>query len=153
MKFTIISMSQGGLKDITKVISEYTKRIQSYAKIDYINLTPQKAKNISIEVLRENDRLVIEKNIPKQSLVFVCDENGASYTSMEFAKLIESSFLNTSHMVFVLGPAYGLSRQFLQANKTFRLSDMTLQHEIANLVLSEQLYRVLTIIHNHPYHY
>lgn len=152
MKFTVISMSQGGLKPIGEAITEYAKRIKLYAKIECINISPKKAKNIPIDVLREADQELILKHIPKQSLVFLCDENGPTYTSQGMANLIEKSFLKTSHITLILGPAYGLSRTLLKNNQLIALSSMTFQHEIAHLVLIEQLYRALTILHNHPYH-
>lgn len=152
MKFTVISMSQGGLKPVGEAIAEYEKRIKLYAKIECINIIPKKAKNIPVDVLRESDQALILKHIPKQSLVFLCDENGPTYTSKAFAAHMEKSFLQTSHVTLVLGPAYGLSRALLKNHQTISLSSMTLQHEIAHLVLIEQLYRALTILHNHPYH-
>jgi len=85
MKFTVISMSQGGLKPIGEAIAEYQKRIKLYAKIECINITPKKAKNTPIDVLRESDQEIILKHVPKQSLVFLCDENGPTYTSKEMA--------------------------------------------------------------------
>jgi|AntRauTorckE5430_2_1112549.scaffolds.fasta_scaffold00119_19 23S rRNA (pseudouridine1915-N3)-methyltransferase len=143
-------MSTGGLK-LQSHIDEYKKRSKTYAKLNCINIIPKKAKE-SVAVLQEKDKIAILKHIPKQSLVYLCDEHGTMHTSTGLSQQIEKDFLLTSHITWVIGPAYGLSKALLAQHKTFSLSRMTLQHEIAHLVLIEQIYRALTIIHQHPYH-
>lgn len=153
MKFTIITLSQSKLKSLTQMISEYEKRIQGYAQIHIMNLSPKKAKHVDIEVLRSEDESRILSALPKQTQVFLCDEQGKSYTSQDFSTLLETSFLSNPEVTFVIGPAYGLSRSLLQKYPTLAFSKMTFQHEIAKLVLIEQIYRALTLMHNHPYHF
>ena len=113
---------------------------------------PRKQKNTPIEVLKSEDHQTLLKHIPKQSLVLICDEHGKEYSSQGIAEYLEKCFSKMPHVTFILGPAYGLSKALLETHDTLALSQMTLQHEIANLVLIEQLYRALTIMRNHPYH-
>lgn len=73
---------------------------------------------------------------------------GHKYDSQHFAKLIESQ-----HIVqFFIGGAFGFEESFVRLGKSMSLSAMTLSHKIAKLVLCEQIYRALSILHSHPYH-
>lgn len=75
-------------------------------------------------------------------------EQGKSLDSLDFAKLLESSI----SVNFFIGGAYGLESSFLDKCKKISLSKLTLSHKIAKLALCEQVFRALSIIHNHPYH-
>lgn len=151
MKFTIMTASHEKLSWVRTGIETYIKRIRPMAKIEIVNLAVSKSKG-SFAVLQKEDEKRILANIPKQSFVYLCDADGEMYTSESFAKKIESTFHQKPHIVFVIGPAYGLSDQLLSQYPVLSLSKMTLQHEMALLLLVEQLYRSLAILNHHPYH-
>lgn len=73
---------------------------------------------------------------------------GAKLHSFEFAKLLE----NQQEICFFIGGAYGFEDAFLQHTQIISLSPLTLSHQIAKVVLCEQIYRGLSIIAKHPYH-
>lgn len=152
MKLTIITLSYGGFKWASEGIELYEKRLKGFLKFDCINIPPNKAKSDPISVLQEKDHQSIIKHLPKQSFVYVCDERGKQYTSLELKTLLEKSYGQYPHLVFILGPAYGLSSSLRSQYPKIAFSKMTLQHEIAQLVLTEQLYRAMTLLNNHPYH-
>ena len=69
--------------------------------------------------------------------------------SLEFAKILH----NQGSLTFFIGGAYGLEESFIEnCNMQISLSALTFSHKIAKVVLSEQIYRALCLIHNHPYH-
>jgi 23S rRNA (pseudouridine1915-N3)-methyltransferase len=77
------------------------------------------------------------------------DVLGKKVDSFGFAKLLE----NQPNINFFIGGAFGFERDFLKkCNTIVTLSDLTMAHKIANLVLQEQLFRALCILNNHPYH-
>jgi len=93
--------------------------------------------------------------IPSGAFVVVLDERGRSLTSAALAGLLEQHMVaGTGEWVAVIGGAHGLSENVRQrADLVLSLSAMTLPHQIARLLLLEQLYRGCTIIRNEPYHH
>ena len=80
---------------------------------------------------------------------------GIKLDSIKFAKLIEQSTQNQSQkggLNFFIAGAYGFDDEFLSKTTAISLSDLTFSHKIVRLVLLEQIYRALSIIHHHPYH-
>ncbi|CBG39397.1 23S rRNA (pseudouridine(1915)-N(3))-methyltransferase RlmH [Helicobacter mustelae] len=69
------------------------------------------------------------------------------YDSLAFSALLESKNIN-----FFIGGAFGFEQNFLKQTKTLSLSALTLSHGVAKIVLCEQIYRGLSILHKHPYH-
>jgi 23S rRNA (pseudouridine1915-N3)-methyltransferase len=78
---------------------------------------------------------------------------GQTYTSNEFTKLINSNLQSGKDLQFIIGGAFGLDDSvFKQVNSHLSLSKMTLPHQMAKIILLEQIYRCQTILENHPYH-
>lgn len=69
------------------------------------------------------------------------------YDSFEFSKILDCASVN-----FFIGGAFGFEKNFLDKTKTLSLSALTLSHGVAKIVLCEQIYRGLSILHKHPYH-
>ena len=82
------------------------------------------------------------------------DSRGKEMTSEQFAEFIEVQHsFDTQQLIFAIGPADGFGDSARKAaNKVVSLGKMTLPHELARVVLLEQIYRAFTIIRNHPYH-
>lgn len=82
------------------------------------------------------------------------DSRGKQFSSDEFAQFLDAhQTRGTQQLLFVIGPADGFSDLALKsANQTLSLGKMTLPHELARVVLLEQLYRAFTILKGHPYH-
>lgn len=99
----------------------------------------------------ESQQAYNEVFIPKLETGYnvALDVLGKKVDSFKFSKIIE----NKQTLNFFIGGAYGFDREFLQkCDLTISLSDLTMAHKIANLVLCEQIFRGLCIINNHPYH-
>lgn len=87
---------------------------------------------------------------PDERLVALCEE-GRTYTSLAFAQALEGS--GSERLAFVIGGADGLDPALkAQARWRLSLSPMTFPHELARLLLLEQLYRALSIQQGGPYH-
>jgi 23S rRNA (pseudouridine1915-N3)-methyltransferase len=82
------------------------------------------------------------------------DSRGRQYTSEEFSVLLgRIRDEGTQHLVLAIGPADGWSATTRErANMLFSLGSLTLPHQLARVVLAEQVYRALTILAGHPYH-
>ena len=110
---------------------------------------------LSIIELRDSDidkeSISIQTSIKKGELLIALTEDGAKLSSLSFSKFLQE--LNSKRIVFVLGGPNGLSPQIKTiAHHTLSLSSLTFPHEIARLLLVEQIYRANTIIQGSSYH-
>jgi 23S rRNA (pseudouridine1915-N3)-methyltransferase len=100
---------------------------------------------------QEAERL--RQALPVGAFVVALDERGKTYTTSALSQAIESWSLEFSDIAFVIGGPDGLDPQFKQqAHQLMRLSDLTLPHAMARVLLIEQLYRAWSIQNAHPYH-
>ena len=85
--------------------------------------------------------------------VVACAEDGARMSSEEFARWLQAARERAKDFAFVIGGAFGLPETLLERAKSrLSLAPWTLPHELARLVLAEQLYRAGTIVRGEPYH-
>jgi len=129
---------------INALSAEYLKRISRYIQIEL----HQVASEAAFFKLAEKSR---GRTAPQLILL---DSRGRQLTSEEFAAMLrEHQDRGTQSLLFAVGPADGFSPGALrQADIVISLGKMTLAHEIAGMVLLEQLYRAFTILKGHPYH-
>ncbi len=85
--------------------------------------------------------------------IWVLDETGETKMTQEFAEVIGTARDRGTHLVFLLGGAYGLNDEAKSAGKKLRLSSMTLPHELCRVVFLEQLYRATEILKGSGYHH
>lgn len=141
---------------VNKSTPEYKSIIAAYHKmikwqINYIDITY--VKKIPPNQIKEFEAALIEKHIRSNAYIIVLDENGLNISSQEFAKIIQREEASTQMIDFVIGGAYGLSKNIISnANFCLSLSKLTFPHQLAKTLLVEQLYRAQTIVTNHPYH-
>jgi len=136
-------------KDYLPLFDNFQKRfpkshglsIQYHHKYVHKDRTSQQAKEL----------LFIKENIQEKGVHVILDERGKHFKSIEFASFIQQHSLGRIH--FYLGDANGFHKDVFELNiLTLSLSTFTLAHEIARLVLLEQIYRAYTINIGHPYH-
>jgi len=91
--------------------------------------------------------------LPKGTRRVILDERGSRLTSVQLAERTEAWERDGRDVALVIGGADGIDPTFKQAaDEAIRLSDMTLPHAMARVMLLEQLYRAWSLRHNHPYH-
>jgi 23S rRNA (pseudouridine1915-N3)-methyltransferase len=134
----------GKTKDpaIQSLTTEYLKRISRYVEVQGLPLADEAA----LLKLRDKSR-------PLHTLV-VLDSRGKELSSEEFAEFLQNhQDRNPQPLVLAIGPADGFSDAARKAaNTSLSLGKMTLSHELARVVLLEQIYRAFTILKGHPYH-
>jgi len=122
-----------------------------YAKVEVHSLFNKQISKAQTIGQKEAQQSYNEIFIPKLETGYniALDVLGNKVDSYKFATLIE----NKTNINFFIGGAYGFDREFLtKCDKTISLSDLTMAHKIANIVLCEQIFRSLCILNNHPYH-
>jgi 23S rRNA (pseudouridine1915-N3)-methyltransferase len=132
---------------IEALTEEYLKRISRYAEVAGVALKDETA----ILSLASGERQK-NKNKERHKLVLL-DSRGKQFSSEELAVFMEREQVNATPLLFAIGGSDGFSEE-ARRNADFMLSlgKMTLPHELARVVLVEQLYRAFTILKNHPYH-
>jgi 23S rRNA (pseudouridine1915-N3)-methyltransferase len=129
---------------IQSLTDEYLKRLSRYAEVEGLTLKDEAA------VLRLGAR----DARPARHTLVLLDSRGKQFSSEELAKFLgDYRERNPLPLLFAVGPADGFSEPARQAaTLILSLGKMTLAHELARVVLLEQLYRAFTILSGHPYH-
>jgi 23S rRNA (pseudouridine1915-N3)-methyltransferase len=146
LKITIAWIGKTKEPAIRALAEEYLKRISRYAQIEGMELRDEAA------LLAAGGRQASVK-AGKSTLVLL-DSRGKQFSSEEFARFL-GDYLdrNPLPLVFAVGPADGFGDALrTAAQHTISLGKMTLAHELARVVLLEQVYRAFTILKGHPYH-
>lgn len=147
MKITLIVVGKLKEKFLVEGVAEYLKRLKKFATIELREIPECRTV--------EEEGLKILSLVPQNSWLCVLDVSGEALSSEEFAKKIAALNLNgISDLTFAIGGAFGLGEELRRAAE-FRLSlsKMTLTHQMARLVLVEQIYRAFKINRNEPYHW
>ena len=145
-------------KYLIQGINEYLKRLNSYAKMEIIEVPDEKAseKLSDAEMLqvkeKEGQRILVKIN--DNEYVFVLAINGKQLSSEEFSKEIEQLGISgKSNLTFVIGGSLGLSDSVLRrSNQQISFGRLTYPHQLMRLVLVEQIYRGFRIMKGEPYH-
>ena len=144
MKLTVAWIGKTKSPAIQSLTDDYLNRLLQYGEAEGLSLKDEAA------LLKYCGR---EGRGARRRLVLL-DSRGKHLTSEEFARFLgEHRDGNPLPLVFAIGPADGFAPQTLQhSDWTLSLGKMTFAHELARIVLLEQLYRAFTILSGHPYH-
>jgi 23S rRNA (pseudouridine1915-N3)-methyltransferase len=132
---------------------DYAKRFPHEIKIELKAVKTEPRGSKTLDTLYAAERARIEAAIPKGTRVVVLDERGTNLTTMALAGRLKDWQLGGGDVALVIGGPDGIEPAFRQsAHERIRLSDMTLPHAFARVLLIEQLYRAWSVNANHPYH-
>ena len=137
-------------------IDDFTKRISKYFPVEWnIIPVPKNAGMMSEMDLKKKEGEMIIDWLKKEDYLVTLDEHGKEMSSeklAEFLQLRANESIRT--LVFVIGGAFGLDEAVLEkANYKWSLSKLTFPHQLARLILAEQVYRACTIMRNEKYHH
>lgn len=134
------------------LIAEYLDRIKRFASHEVSELKEQGSGDEKRIIAAESTKLL--DAIEKDDFVVVLDERGRTMSSPELAEFLDKrQQAGTKRLAFVIGGFAGVSEELRQrANLQFSLSQLTLTHELARVILTEQIYRAFTILAGLPYH-
>jgi len=135
MRYRVVALGPSRMKSaaLRSACDDYLSRIRHYAKIEELEVT--------------------RARIPEDSRVVALTERGESWSSSQLAELVGRWELEGRDVTFVIGDADGLPDNVLdRAERRWSLGPLTLPHELARVVLYEQLYRAHTIRRGEKYH-
>lgn len=154
MRITLITV--GKLKESfwREAVEEYSKRLTAYCDMRQIEIADRDPARLGDERVLVEEGSDILRAIPEGSYVIALDIKGKTRTSEDFsAHLGELGLSGKSNVTFIIGGSIGLAAEVLQrADERFSFGSMTLPHNLARVVLVEQLYRAFRIARNEPYH-
>lgn len=148
MKIQIISIGKIA-SDQLSVLQHYQKMISW--KVQNTELTY--SKKLSENQIKQYEAQLIKDKLTKGSYVIALDVLGKQMTSEDFSEIFAGRMMDGRDIDFIIGGAFGLDSSILTlADAKLSLSKMTFPHQIAKILLFEQIYRAQTIIDKHPYH-
>ncbi|MFZ2446574.1 MAG: 23S rRNA (pseudouridine(1915)-N(3))-methyltransferase RlmH [Syntrophobacteraceae bacterium] len=155
MRIHLVFVGKTGFRDLESAIGRYVERLGHYCpvRVHYVKaekITP--GMNEDTVRLREGER--IAKLVNRQGRLVVLDQGGSDLDSPGLARFMRKHLESgVSEMWIAVGGPVGVSRELLKsADSVISLSKMTFAHDLARLVLVEQLYRAFTILRGEPYH-
>jgi 23S rRNA (pseudouridine1915-N3)-methyltransferase len=112
-------------------------------------------RHLPVEVLEVEDDRALARRWPAEGETIALEPGGESWSTARFAQQLEERMTRgTRSLTFAIGGADGLPPALVaRAGLRLSLSPLTLPHRLARLILSEQIYRALTIIRHEPYHH
>ena len=136
--------------------SEFAARLKRYLPVEITEIREHKTgrkQDLQRIIATEGEQLA--QRIPAGTYLITLDPHGKSFSSTQLAALMSEHMLQgVPEWTLLIGGPYGLSTELCQrADLVLSLSAMTLTHQMARLVLLEQLYRCCTILRNEPYHH
>lgn len=136
-------------------IAEYQQRIRHYYSFEAVEVKEQPSSSASgPDQVREEEGQRLLARVPAGQEVIALHREGKGWSSERLAEyLAELALRSSPGAAFLIGGAFGLSDEVLRrADHRLSLSDFTLPHEMARLVMTEQVYRAGTISRGEPYH-
>lgn len=132
---------------------DYAKRFPFELKVELKAVKTEPRGSKTLETLYAAERARIEAVIPRGTRIVALDERGTTVTTIALANKLKTWQLEGGDVALVIGGPDGLEPAFRQAaHERIRLSDLTLPHAFARVLLIEQLYRAWSINAGHPYH-
>jgi len=139
---------------VGEALTDYERRAGRYFRLRVIEVPEASLRDEEAARAREREGAALLRAVPENLQLWALTRSGTPMTSRSLAeRLEEMGTYGKAGVVILIGGAHGLSDQVLaQAGLRLSLSSMTLTHDMARLVLAEQLYRAGTIIRGEPYH-
>lgn len=154
MKFRIVAVGKPRAQNLAAAIQDYETRAARYWPMDVREVREESARGASAEQVREREGERLLDAAGAGALIVACEGDGDARTSAELARWMTAERERASRDVaFIIGGALGLSAAVrAAASQRLSFSRFTFPHELARLLLAEQLYRAGTIVRGEPYH-
>jgi 23S rRNA (pseudouridine1915-N3)-methyltransferase len=156
MKIQFWSIGKNHEPYIKEGVDDFTGRIGKYFSAEWTIIpVPKNAGMMSEMDLKKKEGEIILDWLKPNDYLVTLDEKGKEMTSEQLAKFIQArANESVKNLVFVIGGAFGLDQRVLdQADYKWSLSKLTFPHQLARLILAEQVYRACTILRNEKYHH
>ena len=153
-KITVIALGSKMPAWVNEAVSEFSKRLKEFAQVTFIEIPLiKRGKSNTLARIMEKEEILVNAAIPPSAHLIALAIDGKSFGSETLAKKMLDLQQKKSHIALLIGGPEGISNNILQqCQEKWSLSQLTLPHPLARIVLLEALYRAFTINANHPYH-
>lgn len=155
MTFTLLLVGKTTDLHIQALIDDYCKRLSHYVAFS-IRIVPElrNAKSLTEEQQKEAEGRLLLAQVDRSDCLFLLDEHGREFRSVEFADYVQRLMSAGRNVVFAVGGPYGFSKAvYDRADGKLSLSKLTFSHQMVRLFFVEQFYRAMTILRHEPYHH
>ena len=153
MRINLITIGKKMPNWINLGIEHYQKQLPSYYNFTITILDSQSRKSSSAENSKNLEAKLLLEASSESTFLIAFDELGKQQTSKQISKSIESWQLEGESVALIIGGADGLSSEVKQkCHQIWGLSNLTMTHSMARLLVVEQVYRGYSLLNNHPYH-
>jgi 23S rRNA (pseudouridine1915-N3)-methyltransferase len=153
MRFVVAVVGKPRDANLAGAIREYEMRAGRYWPLEVHEVREEPARSGSADLVREREGERLLSAIPANAVVVACELTGRMMSSEDFAAWLQQLRERARDVAIVIGGAFGLGGVVKdRATHSIALAAWTLPHEVARLVLAEQLYRAGTITRGEPYH-
>lgn len=154
MKLWLLAVGQRMPGWVEEAYAEYARRMPAETPLVLREIRAEtRGANQSADGVMEREARRIEEALPSGCRIVALDEHGARHTSRSLAEELARWRQDGRDVALLIGGADGLAPRIKsRADQLLRLSDLTLPHGLARVLLAEQLYRAHTLLTGHPYH-
>lgn len=148
MKINVISV--GKLSSTNRILADYYLKMVKW-KLKETEIIY--SKKVLENQIKSYEAELINAQIDESSYKIILDVKGKQLTSEDFSLIFKRQMIESQNVNIVIGGAFGLDKSIInKADYLLSLSAMTLPHQLAKVILLEQIYRAQTILEGHPYH-
>jgi 23S rRNA (pseudouridine1915-N3)-methyltransferase len=153
MRLVVAVVGKARNPALGEAIRDYETRAARYWPLDVHEVRDERATGSSVERVKEREGVRLAERIPERAQTIACEHGGRAFDSSQFADFLRRAREEDRDVAFLIGGAFGLNADVSdRATLKLSLAPWTLPHEIARLVLTEQIYRAGTIVRGEPYH-
>ena len=153
MRLVVAVVGKARNQALGEAIRDYEKRAARYWPLDVHEVREERAAGLTIDKVREREGQRLADKVPERAQTVTCDIKGRALDSKQFAKFLQTAREQDRDLAFLIGGAFGLANDLTsRSSVSLSLAPWTLPHELARLVLVEQIYRAGTIVRGEPYH-
>ncbi|WP_419937522.1 23S rRNA (pseudouridine(1915)-N(3))-methyltransferase RlmH [Candidatus Palauibacter sp.] len=153
-RILVASVGRNRATALRRATEEYEDRLRRYIRFEAVVVAPARLPDARAPEAREREAAALERRLPDELEFIALTREGERWTTRALADYLDDMrTYGRPGAAFAIGGAHGLAPRLLdRARARLALSAMTLPHEVARLVLTEQLYRAATILRGEPYH-
>lgn len=153
MRLVVAVVGKARNPALGEAIRDYEKRAARYWPLDVHEIREERASGVPMDRVKEREGARLAERIPSHAQTVACEVGGKSMSSEQFAEFLQNAREQDRDVAFLIGGAFGLAPDVSgSSNMKLSLAPWTLPHELARLVLAEQIYRAGTIVRGEPYH-
>lgn len=153
MRFIVAAVGRPRNAALAAAIHEYETRAARYWPLTVVEVKEERGAGKRPPQVRAREAERLRAAIPRGAALWACDVGGTQRTSEEFARFMQRTREAVRDVVICIGGAFGLDDALrAEALAIISLGPLTFSHELARLVLAEQVYRAGTIVRGEPYH-